>query len=141
MATAIRGDKSHVRILKDGQPVDWQEITNIQDGETSQYIEDHYCGRKKPEVDVLMMGYEGTINGLVKNANIDILMQEIRDARKSGVSLPQINIVYVEQYDDAPSRTFLFTDVQLIFSNRTGAGANEKVTKTVSFKASDKRVL
>ena len=137
----IRGDKNHVRILKNGAQVDWQEITSITDGETSQFQENYFCGRENPEVDVLMMGFEGTINGLVLNSAIDALIQEIRDARKARVALPEINIIYVEQYPNNTSTTFLFTDVQLIFANRNAGGANEKVTKSISFKASDKRIL
>ena len=142
MATLpIRGDKSQVRILRDGAQVAWGELANITYGETSQYVEHNLIGEKKPRVDVLMMGFEGTINGLVTNASIDRLIQEIRDARKSGVSLPVVDILYTESYPDGTNQTFLFVEVQLMLSNRSGAGANEPITKSISFKASDLRLV
>ena len=138
----IRGDKTHVRILENGQQIAWAELQNISHNETSQYIEHNLIGEKKPRVDVLMMGFEGQINGLVTNPQIDMLIQRIRDARKSGVNLPQINIMYVEQYPGTEgSKTFVFEDVQLMLANRTAGGANEPVAKTISFKASDFRIL
>lgn len=137
----IRGDKSHVRILKDGAQVAWAELTNMTHGETSEYIEHNLIGERKPRVDVLMMGFEGTINGLVTNNSIDVLIQEIRDARKAGVSLPVINILYTELYPGGQQQTFLFTDVQLMLSNRSASGANEPITKSISFKASDVRLV
>lgn len=138
----IRGDKSQVRILENGAQVAWGELANITYGETSQYIEHNLIGEKKPRVDVLMMGFEGTINGLVINASIDRLIQRIRDARKSGVATPVINILYTEQYPaNEGNQTFLFVDVQLMLSNRSAAGANEAISKSISFKASDLRLL
>lgn len=137
----IRGDKSQLRILRDGEQIAWTHLTNITESETSQYIEHHLIGHKKPLVDVLMMGFEGQINGLVVNPEIDRLIQEIRDARKAGVALPEINIVYTEKYQDGRIQTFLFTDVQIMLANRTGGGENEPITKAISFKASDKRLL
>ena len=138
MALPIRGDKSQVRILVNGQPVAWAELTNMTFNETSQHREYHYIGRRLPEEDVLMMGYEGQITGLVTNSSIDDVLQSIRDARKAGVNLPVVNIVYSEQYENGVTATFMFKDVQLIYANRTGAGADEPISKAVSFKASDK---
>lgn len=137
----IRGDKCKVRILKDGAQVAYADVDNITHSETSQFIEHNLVGEKKPRVDVYMMGYEGTINGLVTNNSIDVLIQEIRDARKAGVALPVINILYTESYPDGTTQVFLFTDVQLTLSNRSSAGANEPITKSLAFKASDLRLV
>lgn len=141
MDNPIRGDKCKMRILRDGAQVAWADFASMSYGETSEYIEHNLIGEKKPRVDVLMMGYEGTINGLVINDSIDRLIQDIRDARKAGVDMPVINIVYTEEYPDGREQVFLFTDVQLMLSNRQSAGANEAITKTISFKASDLRLV
>ena len=137
----IRGDKAHVRILKDGAQVGVNELLNITYSETSQKIEHHLVGEKKPRVDVQMMGFEGTLNGIVLTPDLDQLIQEIRDARKSGVSLPVINIIYVIQYHNAQTRTFLFTDVQLILGSKSMGGAPEPLTRNINFSASDVRLL
>ena len=136
----IRGDKSHIRILKDGQPTAWSEATNMTYGEVSQFINDHYCGRKDPEVDVLTMGYEGSINFLVKDDSVDVLMAEIKAARDAGVALPTIDIIYVEQYPGGAQTSFHFIGVELILANRTSAGSDQKITKSLNFKASKLRI-
>ena len=74
MSSSIRGDKNHVRIYKDGQPVAWFEITNIDENEDSQNTESYYCGEKVGETDTLMMGWSGTITGEVKNEAVDQLI-------------------------------------------------------------------
>ena len=77
MATLpIRGDKSKIRILSNGAQVAWTTLSNITYNETSQFIEHNLIGEKKPRVDVLMMGFEGQINGLVVNDSIDLLIQQ-----------------------------------------------------------------
>ena len=141
VAVPIRGDKSQVVILRDGQQIAWTHLTNMTHSETSQFIEHHLIGHKKPVVDVLMMGYEGQINGLVVNAEIDRLIQEIRDARKAGVAVPVINIVYTERYPNGTIQTFYFEGVQLMLANRSGGGENEPITKAISFKADDARLI
>ena len=137
MALPIRGDKSQVRILVNAQPVAWTELTNMTFNESTQPREYHYIGRRLPVEDAMMMGFEGQITGLVTNSSIDDVIQSIRAARKSGVNLPVVNIVYSEQYENGTTATFMFTDVQLILANRTGAGADEPISKAVSFKAAD----
>ena len=147
MSASIRGDKNHVRIIKDGQQIAWLEMTRIDASEDSQNTESYYCGKKEPETDTLMMGFSGQIVGEVKNQAVDLLIHEIRTARKSGVALPQVSIIEYEEYPDGgvngePGQTFLYTDVQFIFSpGKSAGGANEKVTKGLSFKSSDRRPI
>ena len=144
MAASIRGDKNHVRILKNGEQVAWFEITNVDSSEDSQNIESYFCGQREPETDTLMMGYSGTIQGEVKNDAVDQLIQEIRDARKSGVALPSVQLLIHEEYGDeagTPATTFLYTDVQLTYGSHRFAGMQEKVQKTLNFKASDRRII
>ena len=142
MSASIRGDKGHVRIIKNGEQVAWFEVTGLNSQEDTQLTESHYCGSKKPETDALMMGWSGTINGEVKNDAVEQLILEIRQARRSGVGLPQVNILYHEEYPDGAldgsnGKTFLFTDAELVYGGRNAAGAPDKITKSLNFKASD----
>ena len=146
MSTSIRGDKGHVRLLINGQPVGWFEIINIDEAEDSQNTETYYCGRKEPETDTLMMGWSGSITGEVKNDAVDLVIQRIRDARKAGVALPQVSMIVYEEYPDgstggAAGATFLYTDVQLTYASRRAGGMQEKIQKVLNFKAADRRVL
>ena len=70
-------------------------------------------------------------------------MQEITDARRSGVAPPAVSIMIAEEYPDLNGEivTSLFTDVQLIYNNRRQGGAQAKIVKTLSFKAADKRIV
>ena len=137
----IRGDKSQVRILRDGQQIAWTYLTNLTYNETSR-IDEHYpIGRKKPIIETLQMGWEGQMNGLVINSDIDRMLQDLRDANRSGVAVPVMNIVYTERYPDGSIETFLFTGVKFILGNRAAGGANETITKTVNFKADDLRII
>ena len=145
MSASIRGDKGHVRIIKNGQEVAWFEITSVDDADESQHVKSHYVGRKRPETDVFEMGYNGTITGEVKNEVVDALMEEVRVARKSGVAIPQIAIMVYMEYPDGAingqaGRTTIFTDVQFTSSGHLG-GATEKVTKTLQFSAADKKLI
>lgn len=141
MAASIRGEKGLVRILKNGEIVSWFELTGFDCQEDSQTTESYYIGRKKPETDKFQMGWSGTLTGEVKNAEIDLLVQEINDALNSGVQPPQISIVLVEQYPDTQSSsTHVFTDVQIVYANRRQSGVQEKISKTINFRAADKRV-
>ena len=142
MSASIRGDKQHIRILKDGEQVALFTVTGFDHSEDSQNIESYYAGQREPETDTLMMGFSGSMTTEVKNEVVEALIQEIRDARKSGSALPQVQIVVSEIYPDGslngnPGASFLFTDVQLIYSSRRAGGANEKIVKTLSFKAAD----
>jgi len=142
MSASIRGDKGHVRIVRNGQQIAWFEVTGLDSQEDTQLTESYYCGSKNPESDGLMMGWSGSVTGEVKNNAVESLIMEIRQARKSGVALPQVNIIYHEEYPDGGvdggnGATYLFTDVQLTYGGRRAAGAPEKITKTLNFKASD----
>ena len=145
MASSVRGDKSHVRIIKNGQTVEWFEITSFDDSDESQHHKSYYVGERKPETDVFEMGYGGTINGEVKNEVIEELMQEVRIARNRGFGIPQINLQIYQRYNDGAlngqeGRTIVFTDVQFTSSGHIG-GAAEKTTKTLTFTASDKILM
>ena len=141
MAASIRGEKAHVRILENGQIVDWFELTGFDFQEDSQNTESYYLGRKKPETDKLQMGWSGSLTGEVKSAVVDELIQRINDAVNAGVQPPAISLVLIEEYPDTASdSTHVFTDVQLIYSNRRQAGVNEKISKTLTFRAADKRI-
>lgn len=135
----IRGDKAHVRILENGAQVGVNELTSVTDSEASQKISHHLIGEKKPREDVQMMGFEGSLNGIVLTPALDRLIQRIRDARKSGVNLPVINILYVITYSNQETVSWLFTDVQLILGSRTIGGAPEPLTRNINFSASDWR--
>lgn len=140
MAASIRGDKGHVRILKNGEIVSWFELTSFDVQEDSQNTESYYVGRKKPETDKNQMGWSGSMAGEVKNAEVDLLIQEINDALNAGVQPPQINLVLVEEYPDGGNAsTHVFTDVQLVYASRHQGGVQEKITKSLNFRAADKR--
>ena len=62
MSASIRGDKGHVRILRDGAVVAISEITDIDFSENSQEHESYYVGQSKPETDVLTMGWNGSFS-------------------------------------------------------------------------------
>lgn len=144
-APTVRGDKSHIRILRNGVQVDWQEILSFDDAAESQHHKSHYVGKERPETDVFEMGYGGTINGEIRNDVVDQLMQEIRTARKSGVATPVVNIMVYQRYPDgaldgSAGKTVLFTDVQFTEGGHIG-GAPEKTTKSLTFTAADKILL
>ena len=136
----IRGDKTHVRILENGAPVAWAEITNITDSENSEIVEHFFVGQRDPEVQVMQRGFDGQINGLITNPEIDELFQRIRDARTSGVNEPVITIFYVIRYPNGTSKTFRFVQCELILANRTSGGANEPISRAISFKAKTWRI-
>lgn len=142
MSSSVRGDKSHIRILKNGKTVEWFEITSFDEADESQPHKSFYVGERKPEVDIFEMGYGGTINGEIKNEVVDALMQEVRTARNSGVGIPEISVQIYQRYPDGAmngqaGRTTIFTDVQFISSGHIG-GASEKTTKSLTFTAGDK---
>ena len=136
----IRGDKSHVRILENGAQVAWAEITNITDSESTSLEEYHFVGASQPTIVSMMKGFEGQINGLITNPEVDDLMQRIRDARKSQVNEPVITLFYVVQYPGGIQRTFRFTQVEFVIANRTLGGANEPISRALAFRAKDCRV-
>ena len=70
MAVSIRGDKEHVRILRDGATVGIYEITNVSIREDAQVTDSLYVGAKKNEPDKAQMGWSGSFEMEVKNSEI-----------------------------------------------------------------------
>ena len=146
MSASIRGDKGHLRILENGSIVNVFTITRFSAREDSQMHESYYLGQKDPETDKNQMGWSGSINTEVKNAELDLLIQRINDAHANGVAPPQVVLVLVEEFPPQPGNigpsraSHIFTDTQLIYEDHSVAGVQEKVVKSLSFKARRKRV-
>lgn len=146
MSASIRGDKSHVRIIRNGQPELIYSITGMDVTENSQTIQSYYAGQTQSETDVLMMGFSGSIQVEVKNDGIDVLIDAVRAARNSGSAVPQVTITVYEEYPDgaldgSTGKGFLYTDVQLTLGGSRLGGATEKLTKSLNFTCSDKVLI
>lgn len=134
---SIRGDKSNVRILSNGQAVAWFEITNFDFQEQTQIHKSYFVGNSKPETDKDHMGWSGNIVGEVKNDALDRLIEESNRADRAGVNTPDITIFYNERYPDGSIKTWLFSGCRLQMS-RNQAGVNSKTQKSITFEAEDR---
>ena len=140
MPASIHGDKSQLRILEDGQTVDFFTITSFDAREDSQAGKSYYVGEKDPETFKNIMGWSGQLNGEVKSPAIDYLIQRQNDAYRAGVNVPNITIVLVHSYENGSASTDVFLGVTMNYDSIRIGGVNEKTTKSISFEAKSKRV-
>lgn len=136
MSAAIRGDNVHLRILVDGEPLDLDTVMTFEASSNTEEQEDFYIGRPDPETDALERGWSGSFTANVKDAIIDQTLTDIMNARRSRLVAPVVNIILTEYYpDESNAVSKVFLDCQLFYANIRSGGVNEKLVKTVNFRA------
>ena len=139
MAVSIRGNRGHLRIIEDGQAVELYEITQFSFREDAQSRKSHYVGQNDPETDKLLDGWSGQLALEVKTGLVDELMQRFNDASDAGVTVPTIVLMLYVEYPNLTSGTYVFSGVTIMYDGYQQSGSQEKITKTISFIASNMR--
>lgn len=132
---SIRGHQGKLRLFKNGQPTGIADITAFEINQDSDFMRSNYVGNKIPEGDQAMLGWSGSVDCEVKDAAIDDLIDSVISGNQAGVGVDEISILATEEYPDGQLQSYVYFDVQLRMSKRSG-GLNEKQTKRLDFQAS-----
>jgi hypothetical protein len=137
---AIRGHQASLKLFKNGQPAGIVNVTSFDINQDSDFSRAFYVGNKMGEGDQSVLGWSGSIDCEVKDNAVDEMIDSIIAGNQAGIGVDEITLVTEEQYPNGTSASYVYYDMQLKMSKKTG-GMNEKVTKRLDFQASGRQIL
>lgn len=134
MPASIRGHQARFDVYQDGVPQSFDTITNLSINQDSSMTKTFYVGAAIPEGDQSIEGWSGSFDMEVKDSKIDEFLDALISNNLNGIGVSSYFFIATELYPDGTQSTYVYSDCQFSL-NKTVAGLNAKVTKSVSFQA------
>jgi hypothetical protein len=131
---SIRGHQTRFEMYRDGAPVVFNTITNVQINQDSNFSRSFYVGSPVPEGDQSIEGWSGQFDFEVKNAIAEEFIDALIANNLNGIGVTEDTFIDTEIYPDGTKATYVYFDCQFSLS-KTKPGLNEKVTKTINFQS------
>lgn len=135
MTTSIRGHKTRMEFIQDGQEQVVDTITGFQVNQDSSFMRSEYVGNPVPEGDQAIQGFSGSLDMEVKNDLIERVVDAMITNNLNGIGVSDYQLIDTEEYPDGTQATYAYFDVQFKLS-KTASGLSEKVTKKLDWQAS-----
>jgi hypothetical protein len=129
---ASRGHQGFLKIYRKGKDVKVARVVSAEANQDSDFLRNWYVGAAVAEGDQVQLGWSGTIECEVSDAELDNLIDAIITQNLSGVGIEDVVLVLGESYNDGQASTYAYSDMQLRMSKRI-AGATEKITKRLDW--------
>ena len=135
MASSIRGHQGQFKIFQDGSLQNIVNITKVDINQKSDFVQSMYVGSPVPEGDQTIMGWEGSIDLVVKDSEVDTFIDALVTNNLNGIGVSDYTFISTENYADGRSTSYVYFDCQFKMS-KSQEGLQSKMTKKIDFQAS-----
>lgn len=135
MGASIRGHSGQFKIFQDGELKNIVNITKVDINQKSDFMQSMYVGNPVPEGDQTIMGWEGSIDTEVKDAEVDEFIDALIQNNLNGIGVSDYTFISTENYADGRTSSYVYFDVQFKMS-KSQEGLQSKMTKKLDFQAS-----
>ena len=140
MSASIRGHQGQIKFFQDGAQVGFASLKKVAINQDSTFQRSYYVGQSEPEGDQAIEGWSGSVEAEVKNAEIDLFIDNLVTNNLNGIGVSDYTFVHTELYADGTTKSYVYYDCQFKMS-KDQAGLQEKMTKKLDFQASGRKPL